>query len=190
MTRAIIFDCFGVLYPDTYWTMVREFLGGEVEKRRPELQNLVAQVDLGHITRDELWAKFAEMAGKTKDEVYERLEQFGGLDKRLLKFIEDNRDKYKFGMISNVGQGFIERMFVEKPASHYFDSIVLSSEVGLVKPDVRIYELSVKQLGVETEDCVFIDDLEKNVIGAREAGMQAIVYKDFEQFLSDLEKLI
>lgn len=93
-------------------------------------------------------------------------------------------------MISNVGQGFIERMFVEKPASHYFDSIVLSSEVGLVKPDVRIYELSVKQLGVETEDCVFIDDLEKNVIGAREAGMQAIVYKDFEQFLSDLEKLI
>jgi hypothetical protein len=49
---AIIFDCFGVLYPDTYWTMADDFLGEELESHRNELHDLVRQVDLGHITRE------------------------------------------------------------------------------------------------------------------------------------------
>ena len=190
MIRAIIFDCFGVLYPDTYWAMASEYLGPELDAQRARLHDLVRQVDLGLITRDELWANFGDIVGKSKDEVYKRLEDFAGLDSRLLKFIEDHRDTYKICMISNVGQGFIERMFVEKPATEYFDSIVLSSDVGLVKPDIKIYELSAGQLGVETAECVFTDDLQKNVDGAINAGMQAIKYENYEKFIVDIKKII
>lgn len=190
MIKAIIFDCFGVLYPDTYWTMADEYLGDSLQDKRQELSDLVRQVDLGFITRDELWAKFADIVGSDIESVYARLKEFGGLDKRLLKFIEDNKSDYKIGMISNVGQGFIERMFVDKPASEYFDSIVLSNEVGLVKPDKRIYELSASQIGCETNECVFIDDLEKNVEGAKQAGMQAIQYSTYDNFLKTINSII
>jgi len=190
MIKAIIFDCFGVLYPDTYWTMAREYLGDSFEQSKPQLHDLVRQVDLGFITRDELWSRFAGLVGSDKESVYKRLEDFGGLDKQLLAFIEERKHKYRFGMISNVGQGFIERMFVDKPASYYFDDIVLSSEVGLVKPDRRIYMLASVQLGVAPEECVFIDDLSKNVAGAEEAGMSAIEYKGYTDFIDKIGRLI
>lgn len=190
MIKAIIFDCFGVLYPDTFWTMAEEYLGESLQEKRQQLSDLVQQVDLGFITRDGLWARFAEIVGSDKESVYQRLQEFGGLDKRLLKFIEDKKSDYKIGMISNVGQGFIERMFVEKSATEYFDSIILSSSVGLVKPDRRIYELSARELGVEPEQCVFIDDLQKNADGAVGAGMRAIKYDSFAKFIDDFSKLV
>lgn len=190
MIKAIIFDCFGVLYPDTYWAMASEYLGSDLDLHRSKLHDLVRQVDLGLITREELWVQFAEMVGKSAEDVYQRLKEFGGLDKRLLNFIDEQREKYKIGMISNVGQGFIERMFVEKPVTYYFDSVVLSSDVGLIKPDVKIYELSANQLGVETSECVFIDDLQKNVDGALSAGMQAIKYENYEKFRLDIAQII
>jgi epoxide hydrolase-like predicted phosphatase len=190
MIRAVIFDCFGVLYPDTYWAMAREYLGDKFGDCEKDLHDLVRQVDLGHITRDDLWAQFAALVGSTKADVYDRLDEFSGLDKRLLRFIEEHKDTHKIGMISNVGQGFIDRMFTEKPADYYFDSIVLSSDVGLVKPDKKIYLLSAERLGVEPSQCVFVDDLEKNVDGARAAGMQAIRFIDYRTFIQDIEQLL
>lgn len=190
MIKAIIFDCFGVLYPDTYWAMASEYLGKNLDSKRQDLSALVKQVDLGSITRDELWANFADLVGSDKESVYKRLKEFSGLDSRLLKFIEDKKSIYKIGMISNVGQGFIERMFTEKPASEYFDSLVLSSEVGLVKPDSRIYELSASQLGCKTDECVFIDDLEKNVAGAINAGMKSFQYVNYEDFIEKIEAIV
>ncbi len=190
MIKAIIFDCFGVLYPDTYWAMASEYLGKNIESNRQELSYLVKKVDLGLSTRNELWAKFAVVVGSDKESVRRRLQEFGGLDKRLLSFIENKKSKYKIGMISNVGQGFIERMFTGKPAHEYFDSIILSSDVGFVKPDKRIYELSARQLNCQTNECVFIDDLEKNVKGAISAGMESIQYRDYNYFIQKIEKII
>ncbi|MCA9328837.1 HAD family phosphatase [Candidatus Saccharibacteria bacterium] len=190
MIKAILFDCFGVLYPDTYWTMANEYLGEDYSGHEQELHDLVKQVDLGHITRDELWGGFADLVGHTKEEVYARLDEFGGLDKRLLKFIEQYKGKYKIGMISNVGNDFIDRMFYIKPVSHYFDSVILSSNVGLVKPDKRIYQMAAKELGCKESECIFIDDLEKNVTGAKDAGMQAFLYTHFDDFEYRIGQLI
>lgn len=190
MIKAIIFDCFGVLYPDTFWTMADEYLGDALPEYRQELHNIVQQVDLGHITRDELWSRFADIVGRTVDEVYARLKEFSGLDVRLLNFVEEHKGDYKFGMISNVGRGFIERMFVEKPAEYYFEAIILSSDVGLVKPDKKIYELAAKKLDCELEECVFLDDLEKNARGADEAGMHGIQYRSYSQAMKELRALL
>ena len=190
MIKAILFDCFGVLYPDTYWTMARQKLGDRLAEHERQLHDLIKQVDLGYMTRDELWGGFGEIVGMSKDEVYEDLKKFSGLDTRLLRFIEKNKPHYAFGMISNVGHGFIERIFTEKPASYYFDTIVLSSDVGFVKPDRRIYELAANNLKRTPQECVFIDDIEKNVDGALEVGMQGIHYQSYEDFVQKINTLL
>lgn len=190
MIKAIVFDVFGVLHPDTFWTLADTYLKEKLDEHREELRSLVRKVDIGNITRDDLWQEFSILVGQTKDTIYQDLHDLGGLDKRLLKFVENNKGKYKFGIISNVGIGFIEQMFNEKPADYYFDSLVLSSEVGLVKPDVRIYQMSAKQLGCETNQCVFTDDRERFVEGAKEAGMEALHYTGYTKFMSDIGNLL
>ena len=57
-----------------------------------------------------------------------------------------------------------------------FDALVLSYEVGCLKPDSRFYEACARAAGVPAGSCVFIDDMAENVDGARKAGLQALQY--------------
>ncbi len=60
---------------------------------------------------------------------------------------------------------------------HLFDAIIVSGEVGLIKPDPAIFELAVKKTGVPASQCVFIDDHEANVAMAQRLGMQAVLFR-------------
>lgn len=63
----------------------------------------------------------------------------------------------------------------------YFDGIMVSSSVHLIKPDIKIYRLFLETYHLLPEECLFIDDREENAEGAEKAGMQAVVYTgDFE----------
>ncbi|PHX61080.1 MAG: hypothetical protein CK552_02585, partial [Actinobacteria bacterium] len=58
-----------------------------------------------------------------------------------------------------------------------FDAVVLSDLAGVRKPDLNAYEAIIKALGVEAGDCIFVDDMRRNVVAAESAGMQAIQYE-------------
>ena len=57
-----------------------------------------------------------------------------------------------------------------------FDCIVDSSQVGIRKPDERIYKLTARKMGMQTNSCVMIDDLDHNIKGAEQAGMAGILF--------------
>ena len=71
-----------------------------------------------------------------------------------------------------------------------FDTVVISGEVGLRKPEPEIYLLTAKRLGLEPGDCVFVDDMEPNVEGAREIGMAAIHHTSYDETRRELESLL
>lgn len=58
---------------------------------------------------------------------------------------------------------------------HLFDAIVDSSEVGMRKPEARIYLHTATVLGLSPEECVFVDDFAHNVEGASATGMHAVL---------------
>jgi putative hydrolase of the HAD superfamily len=68
-----------------------------------------------------------------------------------------------------------------------FDQLVLSFEIGHIKPTAGFYRACAQAAGVEPGECVFIDDLAENVAGAREAGLQAVHFRHVEALLIDLE---
>ena len=81
----------------------------------------------------------------------------------------------KVGLLTNSVPEFwpvIERTINTK----LFDCIVDSSQVGVRKPDERIYELTARKLGMSTSSCVMIDDLHHNVKGAEKTGMAGILF--------------
>lgn len=71
-----------------------------------------------------------------------------------------------------------------------FDVIVVSGEVGLQKPDLAIYELTAKRLGLPPAACVFVDDLAANARSAAEAGMVSIQHRSYAETSLELEAIL
>jgi 2-haloacid dehalogenase len=75
------------------------------------------------------------------------------------------------------------------PFFEWFEGIVVSGDIGLVKPDARIYEHLITTYGLAAEDCVFVDDSQANVAGAAAVGMAGLHFQSPEQLRRDLAAL-
>jgi putative hydrolase of the HAD superfamily len=85
-------------------------------------------------------------------------------------------DGFRTGLLTNNVAEFREFWRPLLPLSDLFDVVIDSSEVGMRKPDHRIFRLVLEQLGgVAAEATVFLDDYEGNVVAARALGMHGIV---------------
>jgi putative hydrolase of the HAD superfamily len=71
----------------------------------------------------------------------------------------------------------------------HFDALVMSHEIGHVKPSVEFYQACAQAAGRPLGECVFIDDLPENVAGARAAGMSAILYRGTPALLEEFSRL-
>ncbi|HJP81634.1 MAG TPA: HAD-IA family hydrolase [Candidatus Saccharimonadales bacterium] len=185
MIRGIIFDCFGVLYHGSL-EHLRDLAPIE---RVQEVTDLSHSYDYGYISQKEYFSGIGEIIGRTPDEVDAICKEQHVRNERLISFIQTLRQHYKIALLSNVGRGFIEELFTERELSELFAVEVLSNEVGMAKPSAAIYELTATRLGLDPEECIMIDDIERNVQGAVAVGMQGIVYQNFSQLVQDFEKL-
>ena len=71
-----------------------------------------------------------------------------------------------------------------------FDVVVISGEVGMRKPEERIFRHAVDLLGLAPEECVFIDDLEVNVTAAEGVGMTGVLHSDPDATLARLGEIL
>ena len=87
---------------------------------------------------------------------------------------ELRRRGHKLGLITVCSDDVVE-LWDSTPFRGLFDSTIFSAEVGISKPDPRIYELCCEQLGVEARDCLFVGDgANRELPGAEKAGMTAV----------------
>jgi HAD superfamily hydrolase (TIGR01509 family) len=71
-----------------------------------------------------------------------------------------------------------------------FDGVVISGEVGIRKPTLRIYELGAQAIGLQPGACVFVDDLPFNLPPARDLGMAVVHHTDADTTIAELERLL
>jgi FMN phosphatase YigB (HAD superfamily) len=186
MIRALIFDCFGVLYRDNI-DMLYDVVP---EDKQREFRDLIHASDYGLISRQDYFVGTAALSGRTVEEVQEIESRQFILNESLLARARQLKNDYKIGLLSNIGDTTMDRLFPEPGRSELFDMFLLSSDVGLIKPSRRLFELAAVQLGCLPEECVMIDDIMYNVEGARMADMQAILFTTNPQFEIDLAKLM
>jgi epoxide hydrolase-like predicted phosphatase len=188
MIKAIIFDCFGVLTTQGLEAFYSDYFKDSPDKLA-EAKKLISQLNLGQLEYDNYIKKMAELSDLSHNVVRDYISN-NRPNTRLLAFIaKELKPKYKIGMLSNASPGWLDKLLSKEDIA-LFDDIVLSGEVGLAKPQPEIYQLSARRLGVQTNECLFIDDLVHYCEAAQEQGMQAILYKDFEQMKTELEKLL
>ncbi len=188
MIKAVIFDCFGVLATEGWIAFKRKHFGSDQQKMRraTELSHLL---DSGLISYQDSLQEIAGMANISPEELDDILKNVAANDE-LLEYIRDKlKPKYKIGMLSNVGDNWLYSIFSNDEIA-LFDAICLSHESGITKPDPKAYESILNQLQIEPEAGVFVDDLERNITGAEDVGMHGLLYENFPQFKTDLEKIL
>ena len=70
-----------------------------------------------------------------------------------------------------------------------FHGLIVSHEIGVRKPDRVFFEHCVRLAGTRAEECVFVDDMHANIVGARAAGLHGVQYRDFPTLIADLQRL-
>jgi putative hydrolase of the HAD superfamily len=88
------------------------------------------------------------------------------------------KQRYRLVLLSNTNElhsWYFRRQFGD--TLRWFDALVLSHEVGVRKPDRRIYDHALRHAGCSARECVFIDDMPANVAAAQEAGWHGVVYR-------------
>ena len=158
-------------------------------RSNPEARRLLFDLEVGTLTEEEFEPRFAAVIGVTEPAgLIDRL--FAGMhaDHAMANAVRAAKDAgVRTGLISNSwGRGRYDRS--QFPL--LFDGVVISAEVGVRKPDPRIYELGAEAIGLEPADCVFVDDLPGNLKPARELGMATVHHTGAEETVPQLESLL
>lgn len=184
MIRAIIFDCFGVLYQGSLQYLLEVCPAHD----RQQLRDYSRQFDYGVINYDQFMQLVAELTIKSPDDIRRIMETAHIRNQDLIDYSQQLRQQgYQVGLLSNIGRGMMDGLFSSSELNDLFDAVVLSGEVGLVKPDPLIYEYAAEKLNTTIDGCLMIDDSSDNILGARQAQMQGIVYRDNTQLISDVK---
>ena len=90
----------------------------------------------------------------------------------------------KTAIISNTEMPVVK--IIDKQICDYMDVTVLSCLEGTAKPGRKIYDLTLDRLGIPANQTLFIDDKPENIEGAKQAGLQTILFKTIEKFKKDI----
>jgi len=148
------------------------------------------QMETGELSPDQFHAKFSEATGTTSDRdalLRARSDMFSLLIPTARIVTQIKGVRHRVGLLSNTSPDHFEfcreRFGVIR---ELFDTYVLSYEVGAMKPDAKIYHLAIDKAGVPAEQIFFVDDRQENVDGARELGIDSVLFTDANQLLADL----
>jgi len=90
--------------------------------------------------------------------------------------------KYKLAVISNATSNLCRRILKENELDKFFQVIVISRDLGIRKPDPRIFHYTLEKLQVKPDEAVHVgDSIEQDIMGAKRAGLKAVWIKDKEE---------
>jgi epoxide hydrolase-like predicted phosphatase len=196
--KAIIFDLGGVLLRTADFSP-REKLAERLGMGQHELVEFIFggesgdQAQRGNINVQQHWDNLAAQLHMSRQEFNQVLGEFFSndeLDQSMLEFVRSLHQTYQTGLLSNAFGDLREIIRERWHFEDAFDDMIISAEVGLVKPDVTIYQLAVEQLGVKADEAVFIDDMQRNITGAMKAGLQGIHFINPQKLRLDLDQLL
>ena len=154
-----------------------------------------------HIQQDLIYdtSKAAEPVIKKYPEYKEAIEAFYG---RFLEMIDsvhqENVDLalnlkqkgYPIYLLSNFPGDQFEKYRLQNSFLDEFDDRIISGDVGLAKPDIKIYQLAIKKFNLNPEESLFIDDKIENTRGAEQIGIKTIQLQKPEDLDKEIRKFI
>ena len=193
--RAVFFD-FGGVIMRTEFQAPRQHLAERFNMDYDDIDRIVfasesaRRASVGEIREEAHWAEVLKRLKHPASEAKTFSNEFFGgdvIDRALIEHIRSLRGKFHTGLISNAWSGLRSFLTREKIID-VFDTVIISAEVGTVKPSAKIYELALEQAKVRANEAVFVDDVSANIEGCEKVGMKGILFKDPQETLDQLNR--
>lgn len=185
--KCLVFDFFGVISSEVAPIWLAKYLSAS--QAAAVKATIVQAADRGTLSQDELFSSLAELAGVPPALVEREWQAYVHIDPRMVDLVRAFASQCKRGLITNAPSPFVRAMLDRYALAGLFDAIIVSSEVGLAKPDREIYERLLALLSVEPADALMIDDNADNIAGAIAAGMGGLLFRSYEQLRAALPNL-
>ena len=113
-----------------------------------------------------------DVAERVLSEIEAKNRAVPAIEPEMEPLLKALRSRVRLGLLTNGGKGSLQKLH-DWGVTPWFDDVVASGDVGLGKPDPRVFLLTAGRLDVAPAECAFVDDVLRNVEGARTAGMLA-----------------
>jgi len=203
MIKAVIFDVGSVLV-GSEWKIIYKKIAEKTGLTKEKVENiifpLIKKWEVGGIDENQVWKSFEakidkELSADFKKNLWfhtyvENVEEIEG----SFKILKELKSKGKrLALVTNTNSAHYKAKVIngtmDKIKKVGIETIINSHEAGLIKPDLEIYRLVLDRLNLRAEECLFIDDKEKNVKAAEEVGMEGIKFENPPQLRKELTKM-
>lgn len=194
--KAVIFDLGNVLV-DLDPRISAEKLAGSANKRVEDIYSIFSESELiklfeeGKISPEEFYSRVKEILGfqagiEKFKEMWNEVFLLNPGNRKVYDLIRQLRPNYTTALLSNTNLPHFEYLKAAFPVFDHFHHIFLSYEMGLVKPDPRIYRKALDVLNVDPAEVFYTDDRPDLIAAAAGMGIRAFVFKGYGQLVKDL----
>ena len=173
--KWIILDAMGVVFvvaDDTNDLLVPFVQERVLNISRKTINCIYLSASLGNLTSQELWTEVG-LADRYPEIEAEYLDSQLTIDPHFGRVVKELAKQYRVGLISNdLSEWSI--YLRAKFALNFFEVVIISADVGIRKPDPKIYKHFLSEANVVPEYCVFVDDRSKNLKPASDLGMKTV----------------
>jgi len=191
--KNIIFDLGNVLINFDF-TEFWEQIGAEPAKRfLDEAEEAILLFEAGKISKKHFFSEIKktydfEMSLPKFEKIWSEVFSENSPMIELAKKLHSDFDLYIFSNTDEIHFPYIWRKF---PSLRFFgENLMLSYDLGAVKPQSEAYERALKKFALDPKDCIFIDDRPINIVAATEFGMKGIIHRSVEQTTSELAEFL
>lgn len=189
--KVLFFDLLGVIFPDKFGGSrmnIKTFYDSLLYKpiSFETFYKRYHDYALGKISNADFWEGFQTDIKVIEKEYLDTYNIYENID----SLVNSLRDDYRICALSNHPADWVNYLDVKFGLKNYFEKIYVSGDIGFRKPHKELFEYAATDLAANMQDCVLIDDQNKNLVGAKESGWKTVHLKIFDdptKFTPDAE---
>jgi putative hydrolase of the HAD superfamily len=202
--KAIFFDFDGVLTTDKSGSVstakyFSEKLGIKYEDLLTIYKESFAdadhKIDIGESLNPLIWESMCERFGvKYSPDWMNEAFDSSPIDNKMIAFAKKLKEKFIVGIITDNGKDRADYLFLKHKFNELFNPIIVSANVKTTKAGTEIFEIAAQRARLKPDECIFIDNTQKNLISAEKLGIIGIHFddavRDHEKLFNEVEKII
>ncbi|NLA42925.1 HAD-IA family hydrolase [Candidatus Saccharibacteria bacterium] len=186
--RAIIFDCFGVLYANPVLVLASRC---KTKDQSLEIQELGRALQSGLISLDAFIAKAARYTNSSDKDITELMQKSLVRYDEVFDYAWQLKERgYRLAVLSSIGSDSVSRLFTKMERTELFDAIVASGGTSASKPSPSAFEVTIDRLNVSPEESIMIDDWSVNIEAAKSVGLKGVEFISLTDCRRQVEELL
>lgn len=182
MSKIVFTDFFGVVVHDSgnEWLKANHLFEHK--------QRLFPRGDIGELSEEQLMDELSKLSGIPAKDIFDKFEDLAVLNKKTVAQFREIKKSAKIVVLSNCYDKALERRLKRFHLEDIFDDIIISYQIGMIKPHKDIYEYAYKKHCHPDDEIFYIDDQAANLIAPKELGWKTIKFDDNTDLINFVNK--